>query len=90
MLCGFPPVQQAAIGDCLSFDPFSFDQNGLASSEVDVGWRQITDAFVIAQVIVVNDESLDCFNRGGLESVAVSGLGWSTGIRTAAARSSSC
>ena len=52
-------MQQAAIGDCLSFDPFSFDQNGLAPSEVDVGWRQIADAFVIAQVIVVNDEGLD-------------------------------
>ena len=36
MLCGFPTVQQAAIGDCLSFDPFSFDQNGLAPPEVDV------------------------------------------------------
>ena len=59
MLCGLPTVQQAAIGDCLSFDPFSFDQNGLAPSEVDVGWRQIADAFVIAQVIVVNDEGLD-------------------------------
>jgi hypothetical protein len=45
MLCGLPTVQQAAVGDCLSFDPFSFDQNGLASSEVDVGWRQIADAF---------------------------------------------
>src|ERR1700731_2159060 len=59
MLCGLPTVQQAAIGDCLSFDPFSFDQNGLAPSEVDVGWGQIADAFVIAQVIVVNDEGLD-------------------------------
>jgi hypothetical protein len=52
-------VQQAAVGDCLSFDPFSFDQNGLALSEVDVGWRQIADAFVMAQVIVVNDEGRD-------------------------------
>ena len=52
-------MQQAAIGDCLSFDPFPFDQNGLAPPEVDVGGRQIADAFVIAQVIVVNDEGLD-------------------------------
>jgi hypothetical protein len=29
-------VQQAAIGDCLSFDPFPFDQNGLAPPEIDV------------------------------------------------------
>jgi hypothetical protein len=37
MLCSLQPVQQAAIGNCLSFDPFSFDQNGLAPAEVDVG-----------------------------------------------------
>jgi len=59
MLCGFPTVQQAAIGDCLSFDPFSFNQNGLAAAEVDIAWRQIADALVIAQVIVVSDEGLD-------------------------------
>ena len=52
-------MQQAAIGDCLSFDPFPFDQYGLTAAEIDVGWRQIADAFVIAQVIVVNDEGLD-------------------------------
>ena len=42
MLCGLPTVQQAAIGDCLSFDPFSFDQNGLAPPEIDVSWRQMS------------------------------------------------
>jgi hypothetical protein len=41
MLCGLPTVQQAAIGDYLSFDPFSFDQNGLAAAEVDIGRRQV-------------------------------------------------
>ena len=41
MLCDLPTVQQAAIGDCLSFDPFPFDQNGLAPPEVDVGGRQV-------------------------------------------------
>jgi hypothetical protein len=56
MLCGFRSVQQAAIGNCLSFDPFPFDQNGLAPPEVDVGWRQIADALVIAPVIVICDE----------------------------------
>ena len=50
MLCNLPTVQQAAVGDGLSFDPFHFDQNGLATSEIDVGGRQIADAFVIAQV----------------------------------------
>ena len=52
-------MQQAAIGDCLSFDPFPFDENGLASPEVDVGGRQVADALVIAQVIVIGDEGLD-------------------------------
>jgi len=35
MLCGLTTVHQAAIGDCLSFDPFSFDQNGLAAAKVE-------------------------------------------------------
>ena len=52
-------MQQAAVGDGLSFDPFPFDQNGLAPPEVDVGWRQVGDALVISQVIVVSDERLD-------------------------------
>jgi hypothetical protein len=41
MLCDLPTVQQAAIADCLSFDPFAFNQNGLATSEIDVGGRQV-------------------------------------------------
>jgi transposase len=51
-----PAVQQAAIGDCLSFDPFPY---GLASPEVDAGGRQVADALVISQVIVVGDEGRD-------------------------------
>jgi hypothetical protein len=62
MLCGLPLVQQAAIGDGLSFDPFSFDQYGLTAVEVDVGWRPVADAFVISQVIVVSDGP---FNAAG-------------------------
>ncbi len=50
MLCGLPTVQQAAICNCLSFDPFPFDQNGLAPPEIDIGGGQIADALVIAQV----------------------------------------
>jgi len=52
MVCGFPTVQQAAIGDCLSFDPFSFNPNGLAAAEVDIDWRQIADALIMSQVII--------------------------------------
>jgi hypothetical protein len=50
MLSSLPLVQQAAICDCLSFDPFPFDQNGLASPEVDVGGRQVADALMILAV----------------------------------------
>ena len=34
-------------------------QDGLAASEVDVGRRQVADALVVAQVIVVGDEGVD-------------------------------
>jgi hypothetical protein len=33
MLCDLPTVQQAAIGDCLSFDPFPFDSKALAQGQ---------------------------------------------------------
>jgi hypothetical protein len=76
MLCGLLPVQQAAIGNCLSFGPFSFDQNGLASPEVDVGGRQIADGFVISQVIVIGDEGLDLgFEVAGQGSNSPTGYG---------------
>jgi hypothetical protein len=39
ILCGFVLVQQAAVLDCLSFDPFLFQQDGVATAEVDVGRR---------------------------------------------------
>jgi hypothetical protein len=48
---------QAAISDCVSFDPFSFQQDGLGASEVDVSRGEIAQAFVMA--IVVIDERVD-------------------------------
>jgi hypothetical protein len=59
MLSSLLFVQQAAIGNCLSFDPFLFDENGLASSEVDIRGRQAADALMIPQVIVIGDEGLN-------------------------------
>jgi len=59
MLSSLPLVQQAAIGDCPSFDPFPFDQNGLASPEVNIGGCRVADALMISQVIIIGDESLD-------------------------------
>ena len=53
---------QAPMFDRLSFDPFPFDQNGLAAPEVDVGGREVAQALVVTAVIVVLDEGLDlCF-----------------------------
>ena len=49
-------MKQASVLDGFSFDPFSFQQDGLTAPEVDVGRRQIVDALVVAQVIVVGDE----------------------------------
>ena len=51
---------------CL-FYPFRFDEDGVASPEVDVGGCQVAEALVVAQVIVVGDwagarflETADC------------------------------
>src|SRR5262249_61230691 len=43
---------QATVGDSLSFDPLSLDQDGGAASEVDVGWGEIVDALVVTAVVV--------------------------------------
>ena len=58
MLCGLPMMQQAAVLDGLSFDPFSFEQDGVASAEVNIGRRQVADGLVVAPVVVVIDEAL--------------------------------
>ena len=47
---------QAAICDRLSFDPFLFDEDGLAASEVNVRGGKIAEAFVVAGVIIVLDK----------------------------------
>ena len=52
-------VKQASVLDGLSFDPFSFKQDGLAATEVDIGRGEIGDALVVSQVIVVSDELAD-------------------------------
>src|SRR5258707_965184 len=59
MLCSDCTVVQASVLDGLSFDPFSFQEDGLAASEVDVGRRQVGDALVVSQMVVVGDEVTD-------------------------------
>jgi len=66
MLGGGFAMLQAPFVECLSFDPFSFQQDGLAWSEVDIGGREVAEALVIALVIVVRDEGIDlCFEMAG-------------------------
>ena len=59
MLGGGFAVLQAPFVECLLFDPFSFQQDDLASSEVDIGGREVAEALVIALVIIVRDEGID-------------------------------
>ena len=59
MLSGDCTVVQASKLNGLSFDPFSFEEDGLAASEVDVGRCQIADGLVITLVVVVIDEGID-------------------------------
>jgi hypothetical protein len=59
MLRGLSTVYQSTSLDGVAFDPFSFQQDGLFTSKVDVGRGEIVDALVIAAVIVVGHEGLD-------------------------------
>ena len=42
---------QATVCECLALDPFAFEEDGLGSSEVDVGRREIAQALVIAGMV---------------------------------------
>ena len=50
---------QASLLDGLSFDPFPFQQDGFATSEVYVGGCEIFEALVISVVVVMIDEALE-------------------------------
>ena len=54
----------ASVGfECLVFDPFSFQQDGLAPAEVDISRCEVGDAFVVSQMVVVADEVTDLLLR---------------------------
>src|SRR6516162_5876341 len=57
MLCGLAAMVKTSILNGLSFDPFSFKQDGLA--KVDVGRGEIGDALVVSQIIIMRDEVAD-------------------------------
>ena len=59
MLSGDCTVVQASGFDGLSFNPFSFQEDGLAAPEVDVGRCQIADGLVVTLVVVMIDEGID-------------------------------
>src|SRR5262249_37149041 len=59
MLSGLAAMVKTSILNRLSFDPFSFKQDGLASSEVDIGRSEIGDALVVSKMIIVSDEVAD-------------------------------
>ena len=50
---------QAALFDCVAFDPFAFEQDGLAAPKIDVGWGEIVEALVISAMVVVLDKGGD-------------------------------
>ena len=52
-------MYQASVLYGLLFDPFSFQQDGLAAPKVDVGRGEVGDGLVVSQVVVVGDEGGD-------------------------------
>ena len=61
MLRGVSLIMQTPFRDGPFLDPFSFCQNRLSTSEVNIGRRQILQALVVSLVVVVIDERLDLF-----------------------------
>jgi hypothetical protein len=49
MLCGVAAVLQASGFDSVAFDPFSFQQDGLAAPEVDVSRCEIADVLIFVE-----------------------------------------
>jgi hypothetical protein len=67
-LSGFQAVLQLSLFDGVAFDPFPFQENGLAYTEVDVRRRQVLQAFVVAVIVVLDEArpcSQFCFRRNG-------------------------
>ncbi len=50
---------QASRFERLLFDPLPLLQNGFVPTEVDIGWRDVLQALVIALMVVVIDERFD-------------------------------
>ena len=61
MLRGVSLIVQTPFRDGSFLDPFSSCQYRLPTSEVDIGWREVFQAFVVSPMIVVVDERLDLY-----------------------------
>jgi len=61
MLRGVSWIVRATSRDGPFLDPFSFRQNRLTASEVNIGWGQVFQALMVSLMIVVIDERLDRF-----------------------------
>jgi hypothetical protein len=59
MLCGAAAVLQASGSDSAVFDPFSFQQDGLAAPQVDVSRYEVGDALCVSLVFIVGEEVRD-------------------------------
>ena len=58
-LYGVQRMLRAAIGNCLAFDPFALEEDALGPPKIDVSRREIVQALVIADMVVVLDEVRD-------------------------------
>ena len=58
-------MQQAAVGESLSFDPLPFEQDRLPASKVDVGGGEVVEALVSAGMIVVRHKGPDLRQSAG-------------------------
>ena len=61
ILRGAPNVEQASLFQCSFFGFSPFFQNAVAATEVDIDGCQISEALMVAAMIVVADEGCDCF-----------------------------
>jgi hypothetical protein len=57
---------QAAVLDGLVFDASPFSQDGFTAPRVNISWGEVSDALVVAMVVVV----VDCPSSNDLEQAA--------------------
>ncbi len=67
-------MAQALLDHGFSFDLLSLFQDLLNASEVDIGWRQVPKALVVALVVVVSDKVTD--RRAGRSGQLRSAIEW--------------